>query len=128
MRERAEQILKIVCAVLGLLLAIHLGKLAIHPDPLADRAIPDLPSLPAETNEVTIVANRPPVKPDTNSASKTKDLKTNATLASADNNAVSPSKQKRPPHSRSSPGKHRTTFPATYPPPQAPAAPSFSAR
>lgn len=93
MRDRAEQILKVVCAVLGLFLAIHLAKLAIHLDPLARVTIPDLPSLPADTNTVVTVTNRPPAKPDTNKISIAKDLKTNSTLASTDTNAVSQPKQ-----------------------------------
>ena len=58
MRERAEQILKIICAGLGLLLAVQLAKLAIHANPLSGVTIPDLPSLPAETNAVATVTNR----------------------------------------------------------------------
>jgi hypothetical protein len=104
MRERAEQTLKIVCAVLGLLLAVHLGKLAIHPNPLTGVTIPDLPSLPADTNVVTTVGNRP-AKPDTNNLSKTKDLKTNAILALADTNAVSKRKSKVPDSSNSAPAE-----------------------
>ncbi len=94
MRERAEQILKIVCAVFGLLLALQLGKLAVHSNPLAGVTIPDLPSLPVETNEIAAVTSRPPTKPDTNKVSKTKDSKTNASLASVDTNTVSQSKPK----------------------------------
>jgi hypothetical protein len=96
MRERAEQILKIVCACLGLVLALQLGKLAIQPNPLAGVTIPDLPSLPAETNAIASVTTRPPTKLDATNAAKTKDSKTNAALMSADTNTVSQSKAKTP--------------------------------
>jgi hypothetical protein len=93
MRERAEQILRIICAGLGLLLAVQLAKLAIHANPLAGVAIPELPSLPAETNEVATITTRPPLKPDTHNVPKTNDLKTNASLT-ADTNTFSRSKSK----------------------------------
>jgi hypothetical protein len=102
MRERAEQILKILCAVLGLALAVQLGKLAIHSNALAGVTIPDLPSLPADTNVIAAVVNRP-AKPDTNIVSKIKDLKTNATPALTDTNAVSKQKPKVSDTSNSAP-------------------------
>lgn len=124
MRERAEQILKIVCAVLGLLLAFQLGKLAIHPNPLAGVTIPDLPSLPAETNAIAAVTTRPPARPDTNNASRTKDSKTNATVALADTNTISPPKSKvlEVTNSASTPVSAGSTQPATNIPPTNPIA------
>lgn len=119
MRDRAEQILKILCAVIGLILAIQLAHLAIHPNPLAGVTIPDLPSLPAETNAVATVTSRPRTKPDTNNVSNAKDLKTNATLASADTNTVTQSKLKVPETNNSTSAlvSASSTSPATNSPP-----------
>lgn len=118
MRERAELILKIVCLGLGVLLAVQLAKLAIHANPLAHVTIPDLPTLPAETNSAATAANRPSAKPDTNNISHTKDLKTNVALASSDTNAVPPSKPKEPEtnNSASSLVSAASTSPATNTP------------
>ena len=46
MRERQEQILKIICLVLAVLLVVRLVKAVIHVNPLAGVVVPDLPSLP----------------------------------------------------------------------------------
>jgi hypothetical protein len=50
MRERLEQILKIVCLLLAALLAVQLSKLALHKDVLAGIAIPAVPNLASPTN------------------------------------------------------------------------------
>ena len=114
MPNRAEQILKVVCAALGLVLAIQLGKLAIHSNPLANVTIPDLPSLPADTNEVaTATTGRPTATPNANNVSKTKDLKTNATFASAGTNAASQTKPKVPDATNSTPAEE--TFASASP-------------
>jgi hypothetical protein len=88
MRERSEQILKIVCLGLAILLVAQFAKIALHVNPLAGVVIPDLPSLPAETNAVASTANKPPAKTVTNAPASSAGPKTNATMASADTNAV----------------------------------------
>lgn len=77
MRERSEQILKIICLVLGLLLIVQLVKVVKHANPLAGVAVPDLPSLPAETNADTKIANKNPVKTNTNAIAAAATSKTN---------------------------------------------------
>jgi hypothetical protein len=94
MRERQEQILKIVCVGLAVLLLVQLVKVVIHMNPLAGAVIPELPSLPADTNAVVKVANKNPAKPGTNSPASTATSKTNAPLVSADTNVVTNPKAK----------------------------------
>jgi hypothetical protein len=48
MRERTEALLKIVCATLGLLLLVQVGRVALRSSPLAHVKIPALPTLPPE--------------------------------------------------------------------------------
>ena len=81
MRERLEQILKIICCVLAALLLVELVRAARHINPLAGAAMPPLPSLPADTNEV---ANAAPGKPP---ATATNATGTNALAGKASTNA-----------------------------------------
>ena len=69
MRERVAQILKIVCFGLGALLLVQLVKVAYHANPLSGASIPQVPSLPADTNAPppANVANKPPGKSGANS-------------------------------------------------------------
>ncbi len=69
MRERVAQILKIVCFGLAALLLVQLVKVAYHANPLSGASIPQVPSLPADTNAAppANVANKPPGKSGTNS-------------------------------------------------------------
>jgi len=96
MRERAEQILKIVCFALAALLLAQVVRVSLRLNPLHGVAMPDVPSLPADTNAMAMakVANKAVVKPGTNAPASAVDLKTNASPASADTNIVSPSKLK----------------------------------
>lgn len=104
MRERWEQILKIVCLALGLLLAVQLVRVALRVNPLAGATIPDLPSLPADTNAVEKVASNAPDILGTNKEASATSAKTNApasagsthnpaantaAIASADTNSAS---------------------------------------
>lgn len=66
MRERLEQILKIICCVLALILLVQLIRGARQINPLAGAAMPALPSLPADTNEVARAAMPKPPKMGTN--------------------------------------------------------------
>ena len=66
MRERMAQILKIVCLGLAALVLVQLVKIAFRANPLANTAIPDVPSLAADTNAPAAVANKAPVKAGTN--------------------------------------------------------------
>jgi hypothetical protein len=69
MRERVAQILKIVCFGLGALLLVQLVKVAYHANPLSGASIPQVPSLPSDTNAAPSanLANKPPGKSGTNS-------------------------------------------------------------
>src|SRR5690349_5905899 len=66
MRERLEQILKILCCVLLAALVVQLIRTARHINPLAGATMPALPSLPADTNEVASAAMQKPPKMGTN--------------------------------------------------------------
>jgi hypothetical protein len=92
MRERLEQILKIVCIGLGVLLLVQLVKVVIHINPLAGVTIPELPSLPPDTNAPPKMADKGAPKPGTNSVAA--NLKTNASVASAETNVVARPKTK----------------------------------
>jgi len=59
MRERSEQILKIVCLVLAAFVAFELVNIGLRINPLAHVTIPALPSLPADTNAVAPGTNAP---------------------------------------------------------------------
>ena len=68
MRERIAQILKIVCFGLAALLVVQLVKIGFRANPLAGAVIPQVPSLPADTNAApAVAANKPPRMPGTNS-------------------------------------------------------------
>lgn len=90
MRERSERILKIVCLALGLLLLVQLVKVAKHANPLGGVAIPDLPSLPADTNADVKAASKNPPRSSTNTVSSAATSKTNipATTATSNNPAT----------------------------------------
>jgi hypothetical protein len=66
MRERTAQILKIVCLGLVALLVYQLVRAGYRANPLAGVTIPEVPSLPADTNAPPAVA-RGATKPGTNS-------------------------------------------------------------
>jgi hypothetical protein len=66
MRERAPQILKIICLCLAAWLAWELVKIGRDVNPLGQASIPDVPTLPADTNAPPAVANRPSPLPGTN--------------------------------------------------------------
>jgi hypothetical protein len=69
MRERVAQILKIVCVGLTALLLVQLVKIAFRVNPLSGLAVPQVPSLPADTNAAppAVAANKPPRPAGTNS-------------------------------------------------------------
>jgi hypothetical protein len=67
MRERIAQILKIVCLALALLLVIQLIRAGYRANPLAGVTIPEVPSLPPDTNASPAVAIKGPIKSGTNS-------------------------------------------------------------
>jgi len=50
MLERADPVLKAISLTLAMLLVFQLGRLVVRSNPLAHLKIPDLPSLPPETN------------------------------------------------------------------------------
>ena len=93
MRERAEQILKIVCVALAVLLLVQLVKAAVRMNPLSGVVVPQLPSLPADTN-APAMAVKAPIKAGTNSVVLAVSSKTNLPLALADTNIISPPKIK----------------------------------
>jgi hypothetical protein len=91
MRERLEQILKIICLALAVLLAVQVVKAVIHADPLAGVVIPELPSLPADTNALVKVAAKGPMKAGTNMLGTNgpgAGMATNAAMLSKDTNGV----------------------------------------
>ena len=88
MRERMAQILKIVCLGLAALVLVQLVKIAFRANPLANTTIPDVPSLAADTNTPTAVANKAPVKPGTNASVAV--LASNAPGAVMASNAIVP--------------------------------------
>src|SRR4051812_46194283 len=92
MRERMAQILKIVCLGLAALLLVQLVKVAFRANPLANTTIPDVPTLPADTNAPPAVAAKPPPKPGTNAT--VSGTASNAPIASSDTNAVAHKKPK----------------------------------
>src|SRR6185312_4093025 len=95
MRERLEQILKMVCLALALLLLVQLVKAAFHVNPLRGVSVPELPSLPVDTNAVVAKAtNSVPIKPGTNSAAANAS-NTNTPAIAADTNTVSKPKPKK---------------------------------
>jgi len=100
MRERVAQILKIVCLALVALLVVQLVKVANRANPLANAAIPDVPSLPADTNAPPTVANKAPARPGTNvslvmsSNAPGITVTSNAPGAATDTNAVAHRKAK----------------------------------
>jgi hypothetical protein len=91
MRERADQILKIACFGLAVLLLVELIHVSVRLNPLRGVTMPEVPSLPADANapKVAKVASKGPVPAGTNSPATGKASKTNASLALADTNVVS---------------------------------------
>jgi hypothetical protein len=112
MRERLEQILKIVCAALALLFLVQLVKVAIHLNPLSGVAVPELPSLPADTNAPPKVTRNRPAKFATDAERAAAIPKTNANVAAIDTNVVAASKPKGS-ESPEPPGRVATTPPGT---------------
>jgi hypothetical protein len=91
MRERLEQILKIICLALAVLLAVQLVKAVIHANPLAGVVIPELPSLPADTNAPAKVVAKGPMKAGTNMLGTNGSgavMATNAAMFSKDTNGI----------------------------------------
>jgi hypothetical protein len=66
MREQLARILKIVCIGLAVLLLVQLVKAGFRANPLVGVTLPDVPSLPADTNAPAATANKGPNKPGTN--------------------------------------------------------------
>lgn len=91
MRERLEQVLKVICLALAVLLLVQLVKGVFEINPLAGVSVPVLPSLPPDTNKVAAASNPLPMKPGANSPA-TNAAKTNATSVAADTNAASKAK------------------------------------
>src|SRR5437870_5909634 len=75
MRERAGQILRITCLVLGALLVMQFVRLVIHVNPLSHLRIPALPAL-------SVVAEASPVGKGTNTVSAVDPLKKSTNLLS----------------------------------------------
>ena len=69
MRERADQILKIACFGLAVLLLVELIHVSVRLNPLRGVTTPEVPSLPADANapKVAKVASKGPVPAGTNS-------------------------------------------------------------
>jgi hypothetical protein len=66
MRDRAALILKVICVCLAAWLAWELVRAGKDANPLANVTIPEVPSLPADTNAPPPIANKPPARPGTN--------------------------------------------------------------
>jgi hypothetical protein len=93
MRDRAALILKVICICLAGWLAWGLVQAGRDANPLARVTIPDVPTLPADTNAPPPVANKPPAKPGTNAiAAGTNAImggtNSNGAAVAADTNAV----------------------------------------
>jgi len=91
MRDRAALILKVVCVCLAAWLAWELVRAGKDANPLANVTIPDVPSLPADTNAPPAVANKPPARPGTNAIAKGTNAiagGTNAIAAAGETNVV----------------------------------------
>lgn len=93
MRERVAQILKIVCVGLAALLVVQLVKIGFRANPLAGAVIPQVPSLPADTNATpSVAANKPLRMPGTNSPVAA--TGTNGSATALGTNAVAHKKSK----------------------------------
>lgn len=117
MRERLEQILKIICLALAVLLVVQLVKVVIHVNPLAGVVVPEMPSLPADTNApVKVVANGPMKSgtngPGTNVLNGTNISKTNVVAVLKDTNGVTSTTAKES-ASNAAPTQLATESPAT---------------
>ncbi len=88
MRDRAALILKAICLCLAAWLAWELVQAGRNANPLADVAIPDVPTLPADTNAPPPVANQPPARPATNAIVAAGANATNGPAVAADTNAA----------------------------------------
>src|SRR5437762_6619446 len=75
MRERAGQILRITCLVLGALLVMQFVRVVVHVNPLSRLRIPALPAL-------SVVAEASPVGKGTNTVSAVDPLKKSTNLLS----------------------------------------------
>ena len=88
MRDRAALLLKVVCVCLAAWLAWELVRAGKDANPLAHVTIPDVPSLPADTNAPPAIANKPPARPGTNAMAKgTNALSGTNVMATAGTNA-----------------------------------------
>jgi hypothetical protein len=93
MRERLEQVLKIICVVLALVLVVKLVRAVGDVNSLAGVVVPEMPSLPADTNAPVTLAAKGPAKPGTNAAGTnaigaTNVSKTNGLVVAKDTNGV----------------------------------------
>jgi hypothetical protein len=86
MLERSKWVLKIVCLLLAAVLLYQLVQIGIRLNPLSQVKIPELPSLPPETNNpsgsVPVMAAMPPVPAGKGSNSPMQSIPTNASSAS----------------------------------------------
>ena len=97
MPERAEPILKVLCALLAAVLVLEVARVIVRHNPVGRLAVPELPTLPAKTNataeaKATNAAGaRPGAKKDTNGvAGKTSTNSTPEGVAKTkDTNAIS---------------------------------------
>ena len=96
MLERSKWILKIVCLLLAAVLLYQLVQVGIRLNPLSQVKIPELPSLPPETNNQPgpgqIMATMPPVPAGKVSNSSVQSIPTNASSSAlaASTNVVPP--------------------------------------
>jgi len=87
MRDRAALILKVVCLGLAAWLAWELVHAGRNANPLAQVTIPDVPTLPADTNAPPATANKPPpLKPGANTIATGEN--TNGAVIAGDTNAA----------------------------------------
>jgi len=86
MRERAPQILKIICLGLAAWLAWELVKIGRDVNPLGQASIPEVPTLPVDTNAPPAVANRPSPVPGANVPAAA--IGTNNPVVAGDTNAT----------------------------------------
>ena len=87
MRDRAVLILKVVCIGLAAWLAWELVHAGRNANPLAQVTVPDVPTLPADTNAPPVTANKPPsMKPGADAI--VPGANTNGAIVAVDTNAA----------------------------------------
>jgi len=87
MRDRAALILKVICIGLAAWLAWELVHAGRNANPLAQVTVPDVPTLPADTNAPPVVANKPPsMKPGADAI--VTGANTNGAIVAVDTNAT----------------------------------------